>query len=385
VTASATTVSRGGGVGRMVLVAGAVIGALLVIGVLSIDQRGGEPYDTSSTGPEGTRALVELVERFGARVEVAQAFPADADVAIAFTDVVPPSRVQDVRDWVAAGHTLVIADPSSELTPLADFRPGLGDEQVVDRGECTIDALAGADRLRLGEDPTPFRYDRAPGVPVCFADREGAAVMLSGEGSGRIVSLVDGTPFQNQYLDADDNAVVATALLAPRPGTRVAVLTGAAFPGQGGSPSVTGAIDRLLGAYPAVGFVLIQIGVALAVLALVAGRRLGQPVAEPQPVQIAGSSLVDAVGHLLRQRRDPEASAAVLRAEARRAVAERSGLHAGVAPMVLAEALSARTGRSAGEALAVLDGPPIASDAELVALADQIDAVLEEVTHGRSP
>jgi hypothetical protein len=380
VTAAARS---GGGTPKLLLIIGAVVGALLVIGVLSVDQGAGEPFDPTSTGPEGTKALVELTERFGARVSIPATFPVDADVAIAFRDEVPRRAEEDVRHWVETGHTLIVADPFSGLSPPADYTSPVVD--TVARGDCDIAALAHVDTLALGPSPALLRYDTDGDVAPCFADGGGAYVAERAAGSGLIVGLAGGEVFQNRNLDERDNAVLATALLAPRPGTRVAVLTKEAFPGPKGDPSVGDAIGRLIEEYPRVGFVLIQIGIALGVLAVVRARRVGRPVTEPQPVAIAGSSLVDATGRMLRQRRDPEAAARVLRAEARRTVAERAALPATAPTAVLAEALAARTGRSPQESWAVLDGPPVTSDADLVALADQIDHVVEEVSHGRAP
>jgi hypothetical protein len=383
VTATGTH-GRGGGL-KVILGAVAVVGALLVIGVLSIDHSSNERYDPAATGPEGTKALVELLERFGAHVEVAQSFPVRADVAIAFPDSVPDSRVDDVRRWAADGSTLVVADAASELTPLAE-PAAVATSGTLPQGACDIDGLTDLGPLNLGPRSSSLRFRRQPGMPMCWSDGSHAYAALLSEGQGRILSLADGTPFQNQSLDEDDNAALATAVLAPRPGTRVAILTRAAFPGQPTGPtSASDAFGRLMATYPAIGLVLAQLGIALVLFALARGHRLGRPVGEPQPVQIAGSSLTEAVGRLLRQRQDPDAVARVLRAEGRRTVAARSGLPAAAPPAVLAEALEARTGRPPHESLAVLDGPPIASDAELVALAEQIDTVVEEVTHGRSP
>ena len=51
---------------------------------------------------------------------------------------------------------------------------------------------------------------------------------------------------------------------------------------------------------------LAQLALAFAVYALWRARRLGRPVAEPQPVAVAGSELVAAVGNLLDRTRSPQ-------------------------------------------------------------------------------
>ena len=60
---------------------------------------------------------------------------------------------------------------------------------------------------------------------------------------------------------------------------------------------------------------LAQLLIAFVVFALWRGRRLGRPVAEVQPVEIAGSELVVAVGNLLQKAGRPEIAAERLRSD----------------------------------------------------------------------
>jgi hypothetical protein len=375
------------GTGRIVLVVVAVVGALFLVGALTADPRTGEPYDPNSTSPDGVRAFVELLEHFGAEVEVATDFLAtaeDADVAFAFEDVVPSDREDAVIDWVADGGTLVMADATSELTPEADLTASTFDT-VVRRGGCDIEAFDGIESIETGEDTAGARFVPRGGGPRCFDGPDGAYAVLRAEGAGQILSLAEGTPFMNANLDELDNAVLAVALAAPRPGTRVMILTGDSFPGSTSDEdtSVTGSLGNIIEGSPTL--MLAQLGVALVVFAFARGRRVGRPLIEPQPVQIAGSALVSAVGDLLARRRDPDHAAQLLRADLRRTIAERTGMPAHAPPEALADALSSRTSRTAGEVLTLLADHRVTSDAELVALADQIDSVRQEVLHGRSP
>ena len=84
-----------------------------------------------------------------------------------------------------------------------------------------------------------------------------------------------------------------------------------------------------------------QLAVAFGVLVLWRSRRLGRPVLEPQPVQLAGSELVVAVGELLQRAKGREQAASVLRDDLRRWLAERLGLPPATPAEVVAEAAAA--------------------------------------------
>src|SRR5690606_13723224 len=93
-----------------------------------------------------------------------------------------------------------------------------------------------------------------------------------------------------------------------------------------------------------VGLALLQLAIAFLAYAWFRARRVGRPMAEPRPTPLAGSELVDAVGHLRRAEKSPDRSAAVLRQDLRRTLCRRLGL------------------------------PPDASTDELVAVAEQAGA-----------
>jgi hypothetical protein len=373
-----------------------VVGALLMIGALSANNPKSEIYDPASTRPLGTKALVELVSAFGTQVEVPDHFPADADaeVAVLFQDVVPVDQVEAVRDWVRSGHILVVTDPTSELTPKAvPIGLPINSGSTIDRGVCNVDAMHNVDQLDLGASPSstllgfrdPAAAPGAPAAQLCFTVGDGALLTVTSEGRGLIVSIASGVMFLNQNLGGADNAVLATDLFAPTPGTRLAILGTSAFGADGGgSPAdISGSIDRII--TPGVSLLLIQVLAAAVIYALARGRRLGRPVPEPQPVQIAGSELVSAVGNLWQQLKDPVTPSRVLRADLRRTLAERMGLSPEAPPEVLAEAISARTGLSRDEAYGALVEQPVSSDRDFVAVAQSIDAVREEILHDHTP
>jgi hypothetical protein len=383
---AAASGGRRGGAGTAIGIVAVVIG-LVAIGVINAETKSDIPYDPKSSSPNGTKAVFETARALGASVDVPDHFPVDdADVAVLFEDLVPADEVDKVHDWVRDGHTLIVTDPYSDFTASAQSTsPGASGavSLTIERGTCTVDALQNVGRINRGVATgfdTMFRAQRGQ---VCFANAEGAFVVVTPEGNGQVISIASGLPFTNKYLGRDDNAVLAADLLAPRSGYRIAVLGEAAFgPGSGaGGIDVIGSLGRLV--TPGVRLLMLELAVAVLVYGFARGRRLGRPVAEPQPVQIAGSELVAAVGNLLQQAREPSNAGAVLRSDIRRQLSGRLGVPLDAPPIVLAELISSRTGRSREEVLALIDDPPVASESDLVALAQQIDVVREEVLHGQ--
>jgi hypothetical protein len=124
---------------------------------------------------------------------------------------------------------------------------------------------------------------------------------------------------------------------------------------------------------------ILQLAVAFAIFAVWRARRLGRPVPEPQPVAVAGSELVAAVGNLLDRTRSPVHAAELLRADLRRFLADHLGLPADSPPEVLATVAADRTGVDEARLLWALGPQPITDDAGLVTLARTIDSIREEV------
>ncbi|MGH9285318.1 MAG: DUF4350 domain-containing protein, partial [Acidimicrobiales bacterium] len=102
------------------VLAGAVLVAALVTGDRGSD---GPALDPSSTGPLGTRALVLLLESFGAEVSLTGDAPgAGTGTALLLVDDLGAERFDALTRWVRAGGTLLVADPRSRLAPPAEGR-----------------------------------------------------------------------------------------------------------------------------------------------------------------------------------------------------------------------------------------------------------------------
>jgi hypothetical protein len=113
--------------------------------------------------------------------------------------------------------------------------------------------------------------------------------------------------------------------------------------------------------------------------------RLGAPVRERRPVEVAGAELVVAVGGLLRRAGSPDRAAGVVRAEARAALRTRLGLSPDTPDAALVDVVATRTGRDRQAVAAVLLDAPVGSAAGLVDLCRSIDELRQEVLHDPVP
>ena len=355
---------------RGAVVAGCVGVGLLAVALLGDQPNDGPPLDPRSDGPLGTSGLVSLLNELGADVELSVGLPdTQDDVALLLSDRLDEEQADDVLAWVRGGGTLVVTDPSSPRVPPVFGgvdAPGLED---LDRGICTLDALDGVDVVDGG---AAVRYDSGEGYATCLGSRDFAFVVASAEGSGDIVAVGGAAFVTNDRLAEEDNAVLAAGLLAPNPRTTVRFVD-PPIPAGGGDKTLYELISdgvRRAG---------LQLGIAFVLYAAWRAIRLGRPVREDLPVEIAGSELVGAAGRLLERGRSPGAAAEVLREGLRRGLRARLGVPANAAPDALAQVVAERAGVDLQQARAAVGDDPVSTDDELVAVARAVASIHQEV------
>ncbi len=353
----------------------AVVGAMLAVGLVAGAPPGeGPPLDPSSTGPAGTKALVDTLRLLAADVSVQSGTPGPSSTtAILLIDGLDDAGRDELVDWVEAGGTLVVTDVSSPLSPVASRSAAVAFLDPELRRDCAVPALRQVQRV---DAPDAILQEVPEGAIGCFRLGEDEAwLVVNPVGQGTIVSIGGAGFLVNRALDDADNGLLAVTLLAPTPSDRVVVLQPPA-PGEG-STGLLDLVDRR------VKLAVLQLVVAFGVLVLWRSRRLGRPVLEPQPVPLAGSELVVAVGELLQRAKGREQAASVLRDDLRRWLAERLGLPPATPADVVAEAAAAaRTSDvTAEEVLAVLAAGRPADEDGLVALAHAVESIRRRV-HG---
>jgi hypothetical protein len=355
---------------------GVGVAAVIVLGLLAValvagrPPREGPPLDPRSDAPLGTSALVELLRRLDGTVELSVGLPEDADdVALVLDDRLTDDQRHDLLAWVRRGGRLIVATPGP-LTPdpVAEGLFDLGLE-VVEPGTCTVQAVTGIGRIEPGGASS---LEVPPGADACYGSASAAYLVAADEGAGVVVSLGGPGSMVNERLDAPGNAALAAALLAPEPGTRIRFVD-PPVPAGGGDKT-------LLELIPAgVARALLQLGVAFVLYALWRAIRLGRPVTEQQPVRVAGSELVGALGRLLARTRSPGAAAELVRTDLRRALAARLGLAPDAPAEVFADAAATRAGLDREVVLNAVSDAPVTTDQQLADLAGAAATIRQEV------
>ena len=363
-------------VGRALPWVAVVVGLAVVVAVGGRRGDEGNPLDPASPGPLGTKGLVEVLRELGGRVVVSADRPGPGtEAALLLSDDLTPGRRQGLLDWVAGGGTLVVADPSSGVTEVEQVgttRIGLLDAELQRR--CAVPALADVGRV-AAPGGVVFGIPEGAAGRACFPRNDGAWLLIQPVGAGTVVRLGGASVLVNENLGEADNGVLLASLLVPVEGTAVQVLQ-PPLPGGG-----TAGLGDLVA--PRVRLALWQLVVAFVLLALWRARRLGRPVAEPQPVQLPGAELVVAVGNLLQRAKGRGQAAGLLTDDLRRSLAERLGLPPSTPADQVADTVAERTGIPRERVLRTLTRTTPRDEAELVALSQAVDTIRREVTRVR--
>ncbi|MFH9476532.1 DUF4350 domain-containing protein [Streptomyces anulatus] len=386
----------------------AVVLILVVAGITFAVVRSGTNHgqlDPRSADPKGSRAVAELLKARGISVTVATTL----DEAVAATGpdttllVAGPNlltRSQQLRlDETAsasAGRTLLIAPGPAATTRLA---PGVRAEPHHAVSALAPSCELPAARLAGTVDLGGIRYTaQAPTAITCYpaAGRPSLVVLPTGAG-GDTVLLGAPDLLHNERLDRQGNASLALQLLGSRPHlvwylpslTDPSATTDDDSPGdENEEQPESGARDdaadesSFLDLVPS-GWLwgTLQLTIAAVLAAVWRARRLGPLVTEQLPVAIRASESAEGRSLLYRKANARDRAADALRAATRTRIAPLTGVPARDAhtPDVLLAAVSARITTPDHDVSTLLFGTAPPTDAALVLLADQLDALEREV------
>ena len=357
----------------------AAAAAVLVIGSLAVALAGSGAnhgdLDPRSFDKSGTHALAALLGDRGIHV-VTQTDPASLQAATGSTlVVVHPERLSDTElSAVAAtpADLVLVGAGSFSLSSLGlGVEPAGAGDNATRKPQCGLQVAATAGPVVLGGEGYRAQVGGAQG---CYPLGDGWGLLTFRRGGRQVTLLADGTPLANDHLAKEGDAALALGVLGQHPD--VVWLVPPAIAPQNGAGPRTRVSDLLPSRLK---WAVLQLAVAVLILALWQGRRLGRLVPERLPVVVRQSETVLGRARLYRRSRSLDRAADALREGARSRLARRLGFGPGDHRAALVEAIARRVGRNAGEIDDVLYGATPADDRALVALAQALSTLEQEV------
>ncbi|MFC8731621.1 DUF4350 domain-containing protein [Luteimicrobium sp. NPDC057192] len=345
------------------------------------------PFAPDAAGPDGSRAVAQILGHHGVHVTYTRSAEDAARRATASTTlaVLPGDTTgddlsdADLRLLAGTDADLAILGPSdASLTALApELTWGYGGGFVTtSSASCSDpDARAAGTITSAGGGLTALDPGD-PGVTTCFppeAAERGTGSYAVVDGARRVAVLDDPAIATNAHLAEAGNAALVLRML----GRDAELVWLVPERDRAADASGTTGVAALLP--PGSGAVAAWLLVVAAVAVVWRGRRLGPLVPEDLPVVVRASEATRGRGRLYRAGGSRGHAAAGLRAATASRLGTRLGVPAGAAPDALVDAVVRATGRPATDVHGLLYGPPPPDDAALLTLARHLDDLESEV------
>jgi hypothetical protein len=363
---------------RWVAGAAVMIIVLAVIAAWLTAARPGGRMDPASTSADGAHALVALLRERGVDVVVADTV-ADAERAArpdSLTLIAQTTYMADddlLRRLADAPGDRLVVEPTSRtreaLAPEVQVAPTTtyGGEP-----DCDLPEAVRAGTAQFGPTDT---YEAVEDSPVELISCYSGAVVRYQDDEGRTVTVAGTAEFMtNSTLLEEGNAALAMNLAGSQP--RVIWYAPQRIEGENaGTATVFDLIPKQ------VDWIVWQLWLAVALVALWKGRRLGPLVAERLPVVVRASETVEGRGRLYRARRARDRAADALRSATVQRLAPRLGLGIHPDPATVVQAVAQRTSIDPNTVHNTLFGPAPGSDNDLMHLAHALDDIERQVAH----
>ena len=360
---------------RWVLIALVVVVGVATLSTYLTAPRPGGAMDPESTSPGGARALVTILRERGVDVVAA------GDIAAVERAARPDTLILVVQTLYLSDDLLhrLAALPGDRLLvePVSRTREELAPQIRVDgtttfgdtRPDCDLREATRAGQVQFGPTAAYRAIGNTP-VTRCYG---GALARYAAD--GREVTVVSTSSFMtNSGLLNEGNAALAMNLAGSHP----RVIWYAPQHSEGDSES--GGEATLFDLIPdRVNWIVLQLFLVVALVAVWKGRRIGPLVAEQLPVVVRASETVEGRGRLYRSRRARDRAADALRTAALQRMTPRLGVGHDAAPAAVAQTVAERCGLHPQAVAHTLFGPPPANDPDLVILAHELDNIERQV------
>jgi hypothetical protein len=353
------------------------------------------PFALDSASPTGLLALVRWLEALDYRVErmdAQQSMQMPAGTVL-FRYPQPSSYSTDdaaaLKNWVAAGGTLVLVGPAVEEAALADafgvrMTPGALLTDMRRQVQPLLPEGSASYWPSLQFDAQVLDLSGAPAAVAVLADDYGQPVLAVQKiGAGTVWHIVPGIAFSNDGLRQNRQGELLPALLrtAP-PGSTVVFDTSRLFDFGAGQPIATlqdwlyrtpGGWATLLGVVAGAAFLLLQ------------GRRLGPPlVTTAERPRREAAEHVRALAALARRSQLTPELVEYQRRRLKRGLAQRLPVSADLPDAEFVDRMRRATPALAPETLAQVQDilaelQPTLDERRLVTLAAQIDDILRQM------
>jgi hypothetical protein len=357
---------------------------VVAIGLAALRPSGSaQDLDPESPSPDGTRALAEILRQRGTPVHVSRRAEDAARHAGPGTVLVitRPERLTDadVRRLQGVRGDLLLVEPTRDV--LRGLAPGVeragSTYAEIGTPDCNTRETALAGRVFFDHSHT---YALPSGGTGCYEADGLYRLVQTRSGDRTITVLGSAATLTNDMLDEEGNAALGMNLAGARSSV-VWLIPDKPEPGSGSEEeSVTDLLPF------GVKLFVLQLLIAVVLVALWRSRRLGPVVAETLPVVVRSAETVEGRARLYRAHRARGRAADALRAGARQRLVPLLGLPRSAAedPASAQEIVAAVAQRTTYDEAMVgvaLYGPEPADDGQLVGLTDLLDDLERQVRH----
>lgn len=363
-----------------------IVAVLLTLAVIAVILAALRPsvspdaLDPESPGRGGSRALAEILKQNGADLSVARN-TRDALRTAGPRSVIVVTRTErlttdDIDRLRATPAELLLVAPGPDV--LESLAPGVEPAGVsfsqTSEPGCGLQAATLAGTVDFGRSDT---YTVTDPLAACYRTDVGHRLVQVRYAGRTVTVLGSARPLTNEYLEQEGNAALAMNLAGAEPSV-VWLIPGPPEPGAERQKSLGDLLPF------GVKLFILELLVAVLLVALWRARRLGPVVAEALPVVVRSAETVEGRARLYRASRARDRAADALRAGARERLVPLLGLPRSsaqdlAAAQEIVAAVALRTTYEDAAVGAALYGPEPADDAALIALTDVLDDLERQV------